>query len=86
MTLQSEDSSKKFEEEKMLYFYLSLVDLLYGVDIKQLEEDIYIYEQIESYEACAGIKEAIEMAKHKTFKEIKIIALEIKEKYQFEVV
>ena len=85
MTLQSEDSFSLFEEEKMLYYYLSLIDLLHGGSIKQLEEDISIYEQIESYEACAGIKEAVEVARYKTYQDIKLIALEVQEKYQFEI-
>jgi hypothetical protein len=55
------------------------------VSIKQLEEDIFIYEQIESYEACAGIKEAVEVARYKTYQDIKLIALEVQEKYQFEI-
>ncbi len=86
MTLQLEDSYSSFEEEKMLYFYLSLIDLLYGVDIRQLEEDIKIYEDIESYEACAGIKEAVDIAQHKTFEEIKLIVLEVQKKYNFDAV
>jgi hypothetical protein len=53
------------------HYLLALIDISNGVDISELESTIDFYEEIENYEACAGILKAINSAGYKTIKEIK---------------
>ena len=53
------------------HYLLALIDISNGVDISELESTIDFYEEIEHYEACAGILKAINSAGYKTIKEIK---------------
>jgi hypothetical protein len=53
------------------HYLLALIDISNGVDISELESTIDFYEEIEYYEACAGILKAINSAGYKTIKEIK---------------
>jgi len=52
------------------YYLLALVDIANGTSIQDLEEEIYVFEQEEEYEACEGILKAIHEAGYKTIKEI----------------
>lgn len=53
------------------FYYLALADLAQGAALEELEAAITYYEEIEDYEACAGILKAIEEAKYDTIQTIK---------------
>lgn len=73
--------SSKFKEEEGLYYYLTLLSLLEGVSIYDLELELNFQEKLENYEACSGIKKAMDEADYKTYSELKLIALELDDKY-----
>lgn len=52
------------------FYLLALVDIANGTSIQDLEEEIYVFEQEEEYEACEGILKAIHESGYKTIKEI----------------
>ena len=52
------------------FYLLALVDIANGKDISDLEEAIDLYEQVEEYEACAGILKAIHESGYMTIKDI----------------
>jgi hypothetical protein len=52
------------------FYLLALVDIANGRNIAELEEAIDLYEQVEEYEACAGILKAIHESGFMTVKEI----------------
>tara|TARA_R110000744_G_scaffold286487_1_gene397797 strand:+ start:44 stop:262 length:219 start_codon:yes stop_codon:yes gene_type:complete len=58
---------KKLIEE---FYLLALVDITNGKDIAELEEAIEMYEQVQEYEACAGILKAIHESGYMTIREI----------------
>lgn len=80
MISQSKDFSK-FEEQQMLYYYLSILSLIDGVSIYELEKEIAFQEKLQNYEACSGILKAINEAEYKTFTELKHIMKIIEKKY-----
>ena len=82
MTTQSGGLSR-FQEEEMLYYYLTIMSLLDGVSIDDLELELKMQERLENYEACAGIKKAIDEAEYRTYSELKMIARELDNKYNF---
>ena len=49
---------------------LALIDIANGKDISELEEAIDLYEEVEEYEACAGILKAIHESGYLTLKEL----------------
>lgn len=53
------------------FYILTLLDLKAGVSIHELEDVISLYEDIEDYEACAGILKAINETKYDTINNIK---------------
>lgn len=53
------------------FYYLALADIAQGAAIEELEAAIAYYEEVEDYEACAGILKAIEEAKYDTIQTIK---------------
>ena len=53
------------------FYYLAMADLAHGASIKELESAIKYYEEVEDYEACAGIHKAIEELRHDTIQNIK---------------
>ena len=53
------------------FYYLALADLAQGAAIEELEAAIAYYEEVEDYEACAGILKAIEEAKYDTIQTIR---------------
>ena len=53
------------------YYYLTLLDIRHGVPYSELEEVIQMYEEIEEYEACAGILKAIKETKYDTLENIR---------------
>ena len=80
MTTPLEEFSN-FKEEEGLYYYLTILSLLEGVSVYELDLELKFQEKLENYEACAGIKKAIDEADYRTYKELKIIALELDDKY-----
>jgi hypothetical protein len=81
MTTRLGESSKKFKEEEGLYYYLTILSLLEGVSVYELDLELKFQEKLENYEACSGIKKAIDEADYKTYSELKLIALELDSKY-----
>ena len=57
------------------FYLLALVDIANGRNITELEEAIDLYEQVEEYEACAGILKAIHESGYMTIKDL-ILKLE----------
>lgn len=53
------------------YYNLAMIDLSEGVTIQELEDVIQLYEDVEEYEACAGILKAINETRYDTTKNIK---------------
>ena len=52
------------------FYLLALIDIANGKDISKLEEAIDLYEEVEEYEACAGILKAIHESGYLTLKEL----------------
>lgn len=52
------------------FYYLTLIDIREGVSIQELEDIIQLYEDVEDYEACAGILKAINETRHDTITNI----------------
>jgi hypothetical protein len=82
MTTPLEEYSN-FKEEEGLYYYLTILSLLEGVSVYELDLELKFQEKLENYEACAGIKKAIDEADYRTYKELKLIASELDDKYNF---
>ena len=66
-TLSKEYLNKDLIEE---FYLLALVDLSNGRQLQELEEAIDLYEQVEHYEACAGILKAIHESGYMTIREL----------------
>ena len=82
MTTPSEASSS-FNEEETLYYYLSIMNLLQGIPIKELEMELKFQEKLENYPACSGILKAINEAEYRTYSELKLIAEDLDNDYNF---
>ena len=52
------------------FYLLALVDISNGKNIDELEEAIDMYENLEEYEACAGILKAIHESGYMTIRQI----------------
>lgn len=52
------------------FYLLALVDIANGRNVAELEEAIDFYEQVEEYEACAGILKAIHESGYMTIKDL----------------
>lgn len=52
------------------FYYLALLDIREGVSLQELEDVIQLYEDVEDYEACAGILKAINEARYDTINNI----------------
>jgi len=48
------------------FYFLTLIDIRDGVSLQDLEKIIKLYEEMEDYEACAGILKAINETKYYT--------------------
>lgn len=53
------------------FYYLTLLDIREGVSIQELEDIIQLYQDVEDYEACAGILKAIKETRYDTINNIK---------------
>jgi len=52
------------------FYLLTLLDIKEGVSIQELEDIIQLYQDVEDYEACAGILKAINETRHDTITNI----------------
>ena len=75
--------SSRFKQEECLYYYLTILSLLEGVPVHDLGLELELQESLENYEACSGIKRAINEADYRTYKELKLIAKELEDEYKF---
>jgi len=82
MTIPLEESSR-FKQEECLYYYLTIMSLLEGIPVYDLNLELELQEKLENYEACSGIKKAIDEADYKTYRELKLIAKELEDQYNF---
>ena len=82
MSLLEEVLSNDYEYKIEYAYYLALLDILMGVPLEEVKEDINLYEHNEMYEFCAGIKKAIEFAKDKKYSEIQKEILNLKDEYE----
>lgn len=55
--------SKKQYEEADEFYVATITDFCNGIELDELEEVLYFYEEVEDYEACMGIKRAIDNLK-----------------------
>lgn len=58
------------------FYMMTLVDLVNGASIRQLQKELKNYEKAELYEECVGIRNGINAARKKTIEEIKLIIVE----------
>jgi len=65
-------TKKEYDFEVLNYYYLALVDLLMGVTYQELHNQLKDFEGLEIYEACDGVKKALEQADKCTIKEIQL--------------
>lgn len=54
------------------FYYLALLDIKEGVSLQELEDVIQLYEDIEDYEACAGILRAVNESRYDTINNLKL--------------
>ena len=59
--------NKEIVEE---FYLLALIDIANGKDIAELEEAIDMYEEVDEFEACAGILKAIHESGYMTIRQI----------------
>ena len=66
-----------FEIQVQKHYLITLIDIVYGSSILELNEDLIFFESEEQYEICSAIKKSIEFCKGKTILDIKkeIVAL-----------
>lgn len=57
-------------DEIYKFYRLALIDLADGVSLSELEHYLYLYEEEENFEACAGILKAIQEARYDTIQNI----------------
>jgi len=65
-------TKEEYDFEVLNYYYLALVDLLMGVTYQEISNQMKNFEDLELYEACAGVKKALEQADKCTIKEIQL--------------
>jgi hypothetical protein len=59
-------------EEIEKYYLMALMDLAAGSGVNELENAIKLYENLENYEACAGILKALNENKYYKYDNIRI--------------
>lgn len=69
----------KYKEEILRYYYLALLDILAGVTFSEMEAAVVFYEELENYEASAGILKAIKESEYYTIKDLTLKIEEIEE-------
>ena len=58
-------------ERSNRFYHLAMKDAIEGADISELDAAVRFYEAKEDYEACHGIKRALDEIKHQSIKNIK---------------
>lgn len=82
MTTQSKGISK-FKREEELYYFLALTSLIDGTSVYELGLELKFQEKLENFEACSGIQKALKDAEVKSYSELRLIATELNDKYEF---
>ena len=54
------------------FYLLALLDIKEGVSLQELEDVIQLYEDVEDYEACAGILKAVNESRYDTINNLKL--------------
>ena len=72
-------TKEEYDFEVLNYYYLALMDLLMGVTYQELHNQLKDFEGLEIYEACDGVKKALEQADKCTIiqLEVNIVELEL---------
>ncbi len=65
-------TKEEYNFEVLNYYYLALVDLVAGVTYQEISNQMEDFEALELYEACDGVKKALEQADKCTIKEIQL--------------
>lgn len=60
-----------FEIQVQKHYLITLIDIVYGSSISELNEDLIFFESEEQYEICSAINKAINFCKDKTILDIK---------------
>ena len=82
MSLLEEVQFNEYRRRIEQAYYLTLVDILMGVPLEEIEQEIYVYEDTEMYEYCAGIVRALEFSEDRKYSEIQKEVLNLKQKYE----
>lgn len=69
----------KYKNEVLKYYYLALLDILAGVTFAEMESTIVFYEEIENYEAAAGVLKALKESEYYTIKDLTLKIEELEE-------
>ena len=82
----SKELLSNFELMSEYFYYIALLDMLAGIPFGQLENRVLHYEDKEMYEACHGIRAAIDEAEYYTLKqlELRIVEFEVENKNKIE--
>jgi len=72
----------RFREISMQFYYASLLDILAGVPLLDLEKSIVYYEAMENYAACAGILKALKECEYFTYRELQFRVKEIEDEFE----
>jgi hypothetical protein len=82
MSLLEEVQFNEYRRRIEQAYYLTLVDILMGVSLEDIENEIYVYEKEEMYEYCAGIVKALEFSEDKKYSEIQKEVSNLKQEYE----
>jgi len=82
MSLLEEVQFNEYRRRIEQAYYLTLVDILMGVPLEEIEQEIYVYEEEEMYEYCAGIVKELEFSEDRKYSEIQKEVLNLKQKYE----
>jgi len=61
---------ESFNDPIQEYYYLTLLDLYSGITFAELERNLKFYEEIENFEACAGIQKALKECHYYSIKDL----------------
>ena len=78
-------TKEEYDFEVLNYYYLALMDLLMGVTYQELHNQLKDFEGLEIYEACDGVKKALEQADKCTIKELEVNIVELELQKQRDV-
>lgn len=75
---------ESFDDPVLEYYYLTLYDLYSGVTFSELENNIKFYEEIENFEACAGIVKALKECQYYTIRDLRERIKEIEDEFRID--